>query len=138
MASTSNSTLKGVLAFGALTIGAVMFFVGSAEDEGVLSEAAGTYTSDTDGNQPASSGNKAAPKPGIQDHANVVEWDDEALVDNTNGTDPSPESTDPFSDRPTDDTINDADVDPGYIDADDAGPPEVGGLVPIPSNADLR
>ncbi len=147
MATTSNSTLKGVLAFGALTIGAVMFFVGSADDEGVLSEAASGAGSKTDESGrlapgPArETGGELTPKPAAQPQASgdveIVEWDDEALIDTTSGIDPTPESDDPFGAQPTDSTINDVDADEQRFEAKDRALPQVGGTVPIPSTANL-
>lgn len=141
MTTTTNSTLKGVLAFGALTIGAAMFFVGSEDSEGVLSETANSSDEDA-GN--ARSDQKAGPraeklegqKPPVK-QADVVEWGDEALLDNTNGIDPTPESTDPFSARPTDSTINEGDLGDNPYEASESDIPEVGGRVPIASTADL-
>jgi hypothetical protein len=147
-ANSSSNMLKSVLLFSVLILGAAAFFVGSEESEGVLSSTASSNSDaglapkgpvgPSNGPLAGQPARELAGQPSDEfDESEVVEWSDEAFIDNAEGLDPTPADDDGFNPGPIDDSGG-VDADSNSVTPDglpelpsDAAEPMAGAPVPI-------
>jgi hypothetical protein len=125
MAQQNTSTLKGTLIFGGITLAVALFFVGPEGNEGIAGEAAEGLTQDELIGSPGASGRSeivAAPRAEQVDDSAVVWADDEEMIDDAQGFDPSPYSPDD----------SDGDTAPGSGSLGDDGEPVEVRDAPLP------
>ncbi|MEP2735014.1 MAG: hypothetical protein ABJP34_01855 [Erythrobacter sp.] len=145
-----NPTVKTSLIVGAATLAAAAFFVGPEDSQGILANTASSSPSEDaemvpngpKGSASADGSRKLVGTPTNEtDTSEIVEWGDEAFIDNTEGFDPTPSDDDDggFNPSPVEDDGGSA-SDPESISGsasdlpmlgDDASAPVAGGLVPI-------